>query len=67
MDEPIVIALDSSGVEVTNRGEWMRKKWNGKEYKGWIKVHIAVDVKSKEIVGLENTEERATDDSAVHH
>ncbi len=23
----MVISLDSSGVKVTNRGEWMRQKW----------------------------------------
>ncbi len=24
----IVIALDSTGIEVANRGEWFRHKWN---------------------------------------
>ena len=65
IDEPIIVAVDSSGVKVTNRGEWLRRKWNGKEYKGWIKVHIAVDVKTGETVGIEVTEENVTDESAV--
>jgi hypothetical protein len=25
--EDIVIAVDSTGIKVTNRGEWMREKW----------------------------------------
>lgn len=63
--EPIVIAIDSSGVKVTNKGEWMRKKWRGGEYKGWIKVHVAVDVETKEPVAMEITDERTADHTAV--
>lgn len=63
--EPIVIAIDSSGVKVTNRGEWMRKKWRGDEYKGWIKVHVAVNVETKEPVAMEITDERTADYTAV--
>lgn len=58
-NDTVVIALDSSGIEVTNRGEWMREMW--KVHRGWIKVHLAVDVKTKEIVGLEVTYERVGD------
>ena len=60
-DEPVVIAVDSTGIKVTNRGEWMREKW--KIHRGWIKVHLAVDVKTKEIVAIEVTDERASDGS----
>lgn len=45
----VVISLDSSGVKVTNRGEWMREKW--KVYRGWIKVHIAVEGDRKQCGG----------------
>jgi len=57
--EPIVIAVDSSGIKVTNRGEWMREKW--KIHRGWIKVHLAVNVETKEIVGIEVTDETIPD------
>jgi len=60
-DEPVVIAVDSTGIKVTNRGEWMREKW--KIHRGWIKVHLAVDVKTKEIVAIEVTDERVSDGS----
>ena len=30
-DEYIVIAIDSTGIKVTNRGQWMRDKWNIKK------------------------------------
>jgi transposase len=58
-DEPVVIALDSSGVKVTNRGEWMRKKWKSK--KGWLKIHLAVDVKTKKIISMKVTKETVGD------
>jgi hypothetical protein len=60
-DEPVVIAVDSTGIKVTNRGEWMREKW--KVHRGWIKVHLAVNVKTKEIVAIEVTDERVSDGS----
>ncbi len=60
-NEPIVIAVDSTGIKVTNRGEWMREKW--KVHRGWIKIHLAVDVKTKEIVAIEVTDERVSDGS----
>ena len=55
----IVVAVDSSGMKVTNRGEWIRNKWRIR--KGWIKVHIAVDVKTKKLLALEITDERVSD------
>lgn len=58
-DDNVVIAVDSSGIKVTNRGEWIREKW--KVHRGWIKVHIAVDVKTKEVVAIEVTNETVTD------
>ena len=56
-----MIAVDCTGIKVTNRGEWMREKWN--IHRGWIKVHLAVDVKTKEIVAIEVTDERVSDGS----
>ncbi len=55
----VIIAMDASGVKVTNRGEWMREKW--KVYRGWIKAHIAVDIKTKEALGIEITDETVSD------
>lgn len=59
--EEVVISLDSTGVKVSNRGEWMRHKWGVR--RGWIKVHASVEGKNKQVVGLEITEEK-TGDSA---
>jgi IS5 family transposase len=57
--EDVVISLDSTGVKISNRGEWMRQKW--KVRRGWIKVHISVDNKGKQVVGIAATEEDTHD------
>ena len=31
-----VVAVDSTGIKVTNRGDWMREK-HGKQRRGWLK------------------------------
>jgi Transposase DDE domain len=57
--EDVIIAVDASGIKVTNRGEWMREKW--RVYRGWIKAHIAVDIKTKETLAIEITDESVPD------
>ena len=59
LNDDVIIALDASGIKVTNRGEWMRHKW--KVRKGWIKVHIAVDIQSKKLLALQITDEQTGD------
>jgi hypothetical protein len=50
-DGDIVIAIDSTGIKVTNRSQWLRDKWNIRK-KGDLKIHIAVNVKTKEILSF---------------
>jgi IS5 family transposase len=62
----LVIAVDSTGIKITNRGQWMTDKWgrhdnNNKKKKGYLKIHIAVDIKTKEILALEVTDEKVHD------
>ncbi len=59
-DKDIIIAVDSTGIKVTNRGQWMQEKWNVKK-KGYLKIHVAVDVHTKEILSLEVTDEKVHD------
>jgi hypothetical protein len=44
----IVIALDSTGIKVANRGEWIHHKWNVR--RGYLKIHVPVDIRKKKIV-----------------
>src|SRR6188472_3763397 len=61
----IVIALDSTGIKVANRGEWIRHKWHVR--KGYLKIHVAVDIKKKKIVSLEVTSEEVHDSKMLKH
>jgi hypothetical protein len=60
-DDYIVIAIDSTiGIKITNRGQWLKDKWNIKK-KDYLKIHIAVDIKSKKIISMKVTDEHIHD------
>jgi hypothetical protein len=59
LNKDVTIAVDSSGIKVSNRGEWIHKKW--RIQRGFIKVHIAVDTKTKQILAIEVTKEDVGD------
>jgi len=62
LNEDIVIAVDSTGIKVANRGEWIcRHKWSSTTRKGFIKIHVAVDTRSKLIVSMKVTKEDVGD------
>jgi hypothetical protein len=63
-DDYITIAIDSTGIKVTNRGQWMKDKWNVKK-KGYLKIHIAVDIKTKKILSIKITDEHVHDGKAL--
>src|SRR4029079_4301537 len=60
--DDIIIAVDSTGIKVTNRGQWILDKWKKKrKRKGFIKIHVAVNIKTKKIVSMEVTKENVHD------
>lgn len=60
--DDIVIAVDSTGIKITNRGEWILDKWKNKRIrKGFIKIHVAVNTKTKKIVSMSVTKEDVHD------
>lgn len=58
-DDNFVIAVDSTGIKVSNRGEWISHKWNVK--RGYIKIHLAVDIRKKRILSIHVTSDRIHD------
>ena len=64
-EDYIIIAIDSSGIKVTNRGQWMQDKWNLKNKKGYLKIHVAVNVKTKKILAMQVTDEHVHDSKAL--
>jgi Transposase DDE domain len=68
----VIIAIDSTGIKVTNRGEWMRHKWHCKSKKGYLKIHVAVDIsgrkkneKKAKILSLNVTTEKVHDSKVL--
>ncbi len=60
--DDIVIAVDSTGIKVTNRGEWILDKWKRKRIrKGFIKIHVDVNVRTKKMVSMSITKEDVHD------
>ncbi len=57
-------AIDSTGIKVTNRDDWMREKHRTPR-REWLKVHVAVDVESNRLLPLEVTEENTSDNEIL--
>jgi hypothetical protein len=64
-DEYFVIAIDSNGIKVTNIGQWLRDKWHIKNKKGYLKIHVAVNLKTKKILSMKVTDEHVHDSKAL--
>jgi len=62
MAKDVTIAVDSTGIKVSNRVEWIKEKWYGtKRRRGFIKFHIAVNVKTGKILSIDVTKENISD------
>ena len=62
----LTIAIDATGIKVTNRGEWFRHKW--RTSRGWIKVSVAIERKNKRLLDVQMSEEVVPDgDLAEKH
>jgi len=46
------IAQDSSGIKTSNRGEYKTLKYEREKKKEYVKIHIAVNIATHEVVGL---------------
>jgi len=58
-NNPVSIAVDSSGVKVHNTGDWIRHVWKVK--KGYLKVHFAVDIRTGQVVSMDVSSEKVGD------
>ncbi len=54
-----MIAVNCTGIKVSNRGEWIVHKWNVK--RGYLKIHLAVDISKKRILSIHVTSDRIHD------
>jgi hypothetical protein len=61
-DGYIIIAIDSTGIKATIRGQLMQDKWNVRK-KGYLKIHVAVNVRTKKILSMKVTDVEHVHDS----
>lgn len=50
-----VVSIDSTGLKIHGQGEWNRKKHSQKDRREWVKMHIAIDNDSMQIIAVEST------------
>jgi hypothetical protein len=50
-----IISLDSTGLKIHGQGEWNRKKHSQKDRREWVKMHLAIDNESMQILAVEST------------
>lgn len=63
--KPSVVAIDASGVKVYGEGEWKVKIHGKSKRRKWIKIHIAVDPNTGEIVAQKITTSDVHDGKVV--
>ena len=61
----ITVALDATGISLKKYGGWLAHKWNMKKSTGWIKLHVAVDVDTNEILAFVITDESVGDNKCT--
>lgn len=62
---PSVVLLDASGAKVFGEGEWKVKIHGRQKKRKWVKVHIALDAKTQEIVAEMTTQSSVKDGKMV--
>lgn len=62
-----MIILDASGMKVYGEGEWKRKIHGRGRPRKWVKLHIAIDEKTQEIVSQKTTEQGVTDGQVTEY
>jgi hypothetical protein len=60
-----IIAIDASGIKLYNSGQWIREKHKKKS--PFLKLHIAVNIKSKQAVAIRITEDSVGDNKMALH
>jgi hypothetical protein len=63
--KPLTVILDASGVKVCGEGEWKVKIHGKGRPRQWVKLHIAIDADTQEIVAECTTEGKTADSSMV--
>jgi IS5 family transposase len=61
------IAGDSSGLKTSNRGEYRMSKYKDGKRKRFVKVHLAVNIKTRQVVSVNVTDDAVSDSSRLRN
>lgn len=64
---PHTLILDASGMKTGGEGEWKVKIHGKSKPRKWIKIHIAIDARTQEIVAEVTTESNVADSTMTGH
>ena len=64
-NEPLVIAIDSTGFKIYGDGEWKVRMHGAGKRRTWWKCHVAIDVGTLRIVAVESTPSNVQDCEVV--
>ncbi len=62
-----IVSLDSTGLKIHGQGEWNRKKHKQRDRANWVKMHIAIDNESMQILAVESTADDVQDPEMYNH
>ncbi len=62
---PVDVIIDSTGLKISEAGEWQHEKHEGKPRRSWRRLHLAVDPGSGDILAAELTTAEDGDASQV--
>ena len=65
--QPRIISLDASGIKVYGEGEWKRKIHGVGRPRKWMKLHVALDEDTQEVVAEVLTDSNVGDSSVVEN
>lgn len=57
------IIMDTTGLKLYGEGEWCKKRYGGRAK--WVKLHVAIDMKSGKLILAEASDEREHDTSLL--
>ena len=63
--QPTDLVIDASGVKIYGEGEWKVKIHGASNHRKWLKLHIAMDPVSQEVVAVEVTESNVADSTML--
>ena len=61
----IDVAVDSTGLSLNKYGGWLTHRWDKRPVSGWVKLHVAVNVDTNQILAYAITDESCGDPTCL--